>query len=142
MMEQYKIKLRNRLLFIGAIYSVFIFVAIVALLNEGSDTLHGFMIGLISSSGTILILYGIRYIQAMHNPEKLRKMQIKEEDERNVLIVQKVLSSSFSVFVLIIALATIVFAFVNRDIMFAYAYLLCAAGLVKCCLYWYYKKKL
>ncbi len=141
-MNQYKKKLYQRFFTLLAMVLVFVFVLVVTKANEDTGHLGGFMSGVVSSSGMVLIVYGIRLRKAIKNPETLKKMQIKETDERNVLIVQKVQSGSFSIFVFAIGMLTIAFAFINRDIMYSYSLLLVIACIVKLGLYWYYKRKL
>lgn len=141
-MDKFKQKLFKRLAVLGGIFASILFVYVITLIYADSNYLSGFMSGLLWSTGAVFLVYLLRYYRAIKNPDTLRKLQILEEDERNLLIAQKVQSHSFQLFVLIIAILAIVFAFIDRGKMFVLVSLLWIACIVKIGLYCYYKRKL
>lgn len=141
-MNKYKKRLFRQLLFMLGLLIVSIIVTIALITSDGNDHTSSFMIGLTSSFLVIVIMISYNYIRLSKNPDKLKQAMIKDMDERNMLIQQKVQANSFVVFVVLIAILTIILAFCNIEIMFWMAGILWLALIVKVLLYLYYKRKL
>lgn len=141
-MNQFKKKLLRQLLLVLGLLIVSLIVTIALITSEGNAHTSSFMFGLTSSFFLIVLILSFNYFKISRNPEKLKQEMIKDSDERNLLIQQKVQASSFIVFVVIIALITVVLAFYNIEIMSWMAGLLWLAIIVKVSLYIYYKRKL
>lgn len=141
-MNKYKKRLFRQLLLMLGLLIVSIVVTIALITSDGNDHTSGFMLGLTSSFLVIVIMISYNYIRLSKNPDKLKQAMIKDMDERNMLIQQKVQANSFVVFVVLIAILTIILAFCNIEIMFWMAGILWLALIVKVLLYLYYKRKL
>lgn len=71
----------------------------------------------ISSFGFAMVVMGLvrirNYRMITKNEDAIRKQQIIETDERNISIIHKAKSTAFSIYVLILGVATIVLSFLN-----------------------------
>lgn len=141
-MNQFKKKLFKQLLLMLGLLLVSSIATIVLITSGENAHSSSFMLGLSSSFLFIVLMMSFNYFKISRDPDKLKREMIKDSDERNILIQQKVQANSFTVFVVIIALITIVLAFYNIEIMYWMASLLWVAIIVKVLLYIYYKRKL
>lgn len=141
-MNQFKKKLFKQLLLMLGLLLVSSIATIVLITSGENAHSSSFMLGLSSSFLFIVLMMSFNYFKISRDPDKLKREMIKDSDERNILIQQKVQANSFTVFVVIIALITIALAFYNIEIMYWMASLLWVAIIVKVLLYIYYKRKL
>ena len=74
----------------------------------------------ISSIGIALAVGGFvrvaRHVKLMRDPEKLRKMEIAETDERNVMIWERARSMAFAVYITLAAVVMIVLYILNMEL--------------------------
>lgn len=71
----------------------------------------GFGISVLVAGGAMLI----KSILALKNPEKLRKREIEETDERNVRIMEKSMAITFRICMLLQAITSIVLAAIDNE---------------------------
>lgn len=106
---EFKKKLKKRL-YIAIVYTVLGLLMITSTFIIQTDDF-------ISSFGFALFLMGIarirNYFIITRNEETIKKREIAETDERNILIMHKAKSAAFSVYVLLSSLAVIVLSFLN-----------------------------
>ena len=102
-MEEFKKKLKNRInICVGLLFLGVAIIAIGFPLGErvsaergipqlffGHIHIHGFNAGMILGLMGVIVFYIFLYAAALRNDEKLRKIYIKETDERLLLIYQK-----------------------------------------------------
>lgn len=141
-MNQYKKKLLNQLFIIIGLSAVTIIVTVVLYLSKIHEHTFYFMCGFSASLSVITILLLINYIRVSLDPQRLKQQQIKDADERNILIEQRVQAMSFRVFSGLLATITIILAFVDSEMMLIFAGTLWLAIIVKLVLFIYYKKNL
>lgn len=141
-MNKYKKKVFYHLVLMLGITAVALVVTIALFQSDGNEHTLEFMSGFTGAVFVIAIAIFVKYIILIRNPEKLKAEAIKDADERNKLIEQNVQAMSFRVFTIIIALLTVILAFIDVDKMFMLSGVLWLALIVKFLLYVYYKRKL
>ena len=101
----YKKKLKQRL-YIGVIYIVLGVMMIVGVFASKSDN------DLISVFGFAVAMVGmariVQYLKITKNEDSIKKQEINETDERNLSIIQKAKSTTFSIYLLITCTAVII----------------------------------
>ncbi len=94
-MEQFKQKLRQRVIYICTMLIVFslIMASLMLFLNHDdthiSDFIRGFQAGIFLTVEIVLVYYTVRYSATLRNEEALKKIYIEETDERTLMIQQK-----------------------------------------------------
>lgn len=141
-MVEFKRKLRNRMIYLTAIVIFALVTSGLLMQYDLPDYTCGFFVGLNGSLSVFFILCLINYIKLMKNPDKLREEYINEDDERNQKIKEKVDSTSFKTFLLLLAGITTIMVFVDHEIATLISCLICLGGVVKLLLTVYYNKKL
>ncbi|MBE6573711.1 MAG: hypothetical protein E7652_04885 [Ruminococcaceae bacterium] len=106
----FKKKLRTRL------YNGILYILLGAVMIAGAfiiKTENDF----VSSFGFALIVVGIvrirNYIIITRSEERIRKQEIAETDERNIAIIHKARSITFSIYILLLCVAVIVLSFLK-----------------------------
>ena len=135
----YKEKLKLRL------YIAIIYIALGIMMMVGAfatKTNNSF----ISSFGFAMVIMGIvrirNYFMITRNEETIRKQQIAETDERNLLILNKAKSATFSIYILLSGTAVIILSLFNmHDIARWIAYSVCLLVVIYWIAYWVYQKK-
>ena len=100
----------------------------------------------ISSFGLVLVVIGIarirNYFIITKSEETIKKQQIAETDERNILIMHKARSATFLIYVLISAIAVIILSFLNMyNIAKWISYSVSLLIVIYWICYWVYQKK-
>jgi len=109
-MENYKVSLKKNLflaiggiaLYVAANF-VFYFFADSQTQSHLTDFLRGFHSGGVGAGLAFLTILVVKYISALGNEEKLKKMYIAQIDERKTMIIQK--SGSWCARITVVALA-------------------------------------
>ena len=135
----FKQKLKTRL------YIAVIYIALGVMMIAGTfavKTDNDF----ISSFGIALIVMGIvrirNYFMITKNEETIRKQQIAETDERNLLILNKAKSTAFTIYITLMGTAVIILSLFNmRDIAKYISYSVCLLVLIYWICYWIYQKR-
>ena len=135
----YKQKLKSRL------YIAIIYIALGIMMIVGTfaiETDNSF----ISSFGFALVIMGIvrirNYYMITKNEENIRKQQIVETDERNISIIHKAKSATFSIYITLMGTAVIILSLFNmHDIAKYIAYSVCSLVVIYWIAYWVYQKK-
>jgi hypothetical protein len=147
-MENYKVSLKKNLflaigglaLYVAANF-VFYFLAAAQTQSHVSEFLRGFHSGGVGAGLAFLTILVVRYISALGNEEKLKKMYIAQTDERKKMIIRQAGSLCAAVSIFSLALATLVAGYFNTTVFLT---LLCAElfiTLVFVSLKLYYKNK-
>lgn len=63
-----------------------------------------------------LLYYFIKNVRAIQNPKKRKKIEIELTDERNIEISTKSMAITFRINIVIQAIASIVFVFMNHEL--------------------------
>lgn len=100
----------------------------------------------ISSFGLMLAVIGIarirNYFIITKSEESIKKQQIAETDERNILIMHKARSATFFIYILISAIAVIILSFLNMyNIAKCISYSISLLIAIYWISYWIYRKK-
>lgn len=143
-MEEFRKKAKITLI----IYSVVIAVAVVmlAVLSAVSNTeelgfmegyRNGFCYGIIG----FMAVRVIQYASALKNDEKLKKLFIRETDERVRLIFEKADSASSRVITIGLGLSTIVASFYSMTVFYTLTLIILAAAFVHIAFRFYYSRK-
>lgn len=149
-MKEYRDKLKKALI----IYIIITIAAVImvvggylsaAKLDESQHAYsfaRGFQSGLFSAWAVIMIYGIVKNIQALRSEKALKKMYIKEHDERTVLVYQKAKSASFTISILSIMLAAVVAGFYNITAFLSLLGVLVLMGIVGCGAKIFFQKKL
>lgn len=149
-METFKKTLQKRIVQMGIINSfALIFIVLTGrygLVTAGSsinisDYIHGFQTGIFIGVQLVVLLTIGKYRKAMKNPQKLKELYIKENDERAKLIRDKVGGAGFFFTASCLAVAAIIAGFFNETVFFTLSATLIFFLLVKLILKKYYSKK-
>lgn len=135
----YKQKLKSRL-YIAIIYialGILMIVGVFATKSENDFT---------SSFGLAIIVAGIvrirNYFKITKNDETIKKQEIAETDERNISIMNKAKSVTFSIYILLSGTAVIILSLFNmHDIARWIAYSVCLLVVIYWITYWIIRKK-
>ncbi|GKU24221.1 hypothetical protein [Clostridium folliculivorans] len=151
-MEKFKGDLKKRLVFIILVDALAIFLIVVAgiyfnniSIAQGekvvTDMIRGFQIGIFMGAQVIVLVYIKKYIKALKDREKLRQLYIKENDEREKLIVSKFGSIGFNFCLVVIAIATIITGYFNQVVFVTLLIVALFMSFVKGSLLIYYSHK-
>lgn len=84
----------------------------------------------------------VQYIQILKNDEVMKRREIAEKDERNIMINNKAKSWAFYIYIFAAAAAEIVFAVLRMEtVMLVLAYSVCAMALIYWICYHIIKRK-
>ena len=135
----YKKKLKSRL-YIAITYIVLgvIFIASTFITKTEND--------FISSFGFAMIIVGLvrirNYCMITKDEDTIRKQQIIETDERNILIIHKAKSAAFAVYVFVLGVAVIALSFMGMHGVAKWvAYSVCLLVVIYWICYFIYQKK-
>ena len=136
----FKNKLKSRL-FIGIIYIILGIIMIIGTFIAKLDN------DFISSFGFALVIMGLVRIRNYNiitkNDETIKKQEIAETDERNISIVHKARSTTFSIYVLISCITVIILSFLKlHDIAQYISFSVLILILIYWICYFVYQKKL
>lgn len=149
-MENFKKTIQSRI----AVMSVFngVAVVLIVLANTGvfpvaggagtADFIQGFLIGVLIGLELLFVYFMARYGVMLKNEELLRKQYVKENDERNRAIRDKIGGAGFQFLSLLFLAATVVSGFFNTVVFWTLLACTFAVSLIAITLKFYYKKKL
>ena len=146
-MDKFKIKIRNRILLliillVGLITIYFILFMNQDKLPKSSKNIMSFHGGVLSSFSILLILNIFRNLIAIKNEKKLRKLYIKENDERSIMIMQKTGAVGINICIVGFAGASIIAGYFNNVIFFTLLGATIFVSLIKGLFKVYYHKNL
>ena len=135
----YKKKLKQRLYY-GVICIVLGVIMIVGVTVTKSKNEY------ISAFGFALAMVGvariIQYLKITKNEDSIKKQKINETDERNISIIQKAKSATFSIYLLISCSVVIVTALIDMpDVAKVIGYSQFVLVIVYWICYWIYRKR-
>lgn len=117
--------MKNKMKF-RLIYGVCILVIAVIVFIYGIISDNAFMSGFGTGFGFVGIFNIIKIIRIMNDKDKLKKLEIKENDERNKKIVNLSYALSFRIFIMLEAIACLVLTIMQyNDYVMIIAYILC-----------------
>ena len=136
---EFKKKLKTRL------HIAIIYIALGTLMIIGTFVIKPTN-DFISAFGFALILMGLvrirNYYIITKNEETIRKQEIAETDERNLLIMHKAKSTAFSIYLLLSCIVVIVLSIMNiHDIAQWISYSVFLLIIIYWICYWIYQKK-
>lgn len=122
-MDNYKERIRYRILFLVVLLVSLIALYLILLLNQdnllkASSEIISFHGGVLSSFSVLLILNIFRNLKAIKNESELKKLYIKENDERAIMILQKTGAVGINICIGGFAIATIVAGYFNEIAFF------------------------
>lgn len=146
-MDKFKIKIRKRitlliLLFISLISIYLILFLNQNMLSKSSNDIMYFDGGVLSSFGILLILDIFKNLRSIRDEKELKKLYIKENDERTIMIMQKTGAVGINICIIVFAGATIIAGYFNELIFFTLLGATLFVSLIKGLLKVYYYKKL
>lgn len=141
-MQLFRQKIKTRLTF-GGLYCALVLVLVGILRTFGLEENNlDFTIGFAAGIEAIVIYYMMQSIAALKSEEKLKKLYIEENDERNKLIKEKVGGSVINFVLLSLSLAMLISGFFNKIVFFTLLATVLYITVVMLVLKIYYNKKL
>ncbi len=136
----YKNKLKQRL-YIGIIYIALGVMLIVGVFSSKSNN------DFISALGFAIAIVGvariIQYLKITKNEDSIKKQKINETDERNLSIIQKAKSATFSIYLLFSCTVVIIASLFDMpDVANWFGYSQFVLVIIYWICYWIYQKKL
>lgn len=140
-MEIFKQKLRNRLIF-GGIYCAIILIFIAVVWNTGlNDSATSFTLGFGVGIEAVMIFFMVKCVKALKSEDKLKKLYIEENDERQKHLNAMVGGSGINISILFLALAMLISNYFNQTVFFTLLAVMFFVVLLKLTLKIYYNKK-
>ncbi len=141
-MEKFKKQLifRTVFLFIFVVLIAAAYIVIYVNIEEkpvSAAYSSGFCTGLLAGAA----VYAARYIPALKDEEKLKKLYVAENDERERFIREKTASGSFSLFAFILGAGIIISTLVSPETARVLGIVLGGMVLVKMIFNFYYRRK-
>lgn len=141
-MKEYKKKLIKRMVFYCIVFLLLAASLYVAEIYSGNTHSQSFVMGFLSGIGAVFIVSIIYYIRMMNTPEKLEKMFIKENDERNQEIYLKTTSTTFRIFIIALGCMSLYYAYNDYQKVHLIGNILWMGIGIYAIVYIYYRKKL
>ncbi|NLK42792.1 MAG: hypothetical protein GX300_00150 [Tissierellia bacterium] len=118
-MDNYRIKIRNRIILLLILFISMVSVYLVLFLNQdklvkSSNDIVYFHGGVLTSFGILLILNVFKNLIAMKDEKKLKKLYIEEHDERSIMIMQKTGAIGINICIVGLGFATIIAGYFNK----------------------------
>lgn len=112
-MDKFKEKIRYRILFLLITLFIFIAIYLILFLNQGnlvkpSGKIISFHGGALTSFSIILILNIYKNLKALKDEKELKRLYIRENDERAIMILQKTGAIGINICICGFAIATII----------------------------------
>lgn len=82
------------------------------------DFIQGFQTGVVLGIELVMIAYIVKYMRALKDSTALKKLYIKEHDERSGLILQSACTYTIVVTLVGLALAAVIASFINTLVFF------------------------
>lgn len=140
-MENYRQKVRNRIIYAGVYCAIVLIMTAAAKIMNLDDSATSFNLGFGFGIGAVMIFFMIKYRGALRSEDKLKKLYIEENDERQKHVDAQVGRTGINISIMSLVLAMLISNYFNRTIFFT----LLAATLfivaVKVVLSFYYNKK-
>ena len=143
-MEEFRNDLKRKLnlyALLCCLYPLFLIGSKVIFKNSG-DFAQGLVLGICMSSMIVSIYFLVRNYTVLHNEEKLKKLYIELNDERNVSISKETMKTSSKICIVVTALACIVSGFINEIVCITLSADLLISAVITVAVQMYYKKKM
>jgi len=145
-MEKYKKLLSKRVVSLSVVIGVFVILEVALLtmrdkLPAMPDFIAGFQAGVVIGVVLCGVFLLVRTILALRNEEALKKLYIKEHDERSVYVQQKSGALSFAISTVGLLIAIIISGYFNTVVFFTLLTALAFILLVRLALKLYYRTK-
>ncbi|GAA4057475.1 hypothetical protein [Amphibacillus indicireducens] len=146
-MDEFRVKVRNRMFLLTTLFVVVITIYLILLYNQSklsnslSDIID-FYGGVLMSFSILIVLNIFKNFKALKSEKKLKKLYIKENDERTIMIMRKTGGIGINICIFGFAIATIIAGFFNETIFFTLLAATLYVALVKVLFKVYYHKKL
>lgn len=146
-MDKFKTKIRNRILLLIILFISLIAVYLVLFLNQDklpkdSNNIVNFHGGVLTSFGILLVFNIFTNLKAMKDENELKRLYIKENDERSIMIMQKTGAIGINICIVGFAAATIIAGYFNELIFFTLLGATLFVSLIKGLFKVYYHKNL
>ena len=146
-MDRYKKKVQNTVIcliviFISLVGSYFFLLLNQEKLSQVPSRIMSFNAGALCSIGFLLMLDILRYLKALKNEKELKKLYIKENDERTIMIMQKTGAIGINMCIIGLGFAAIIAGFFNEVVFFTLLGTTLFTALVKGLFKVYYHKNL
>lgn len=147
-MENFRVELKKRILVVPIASAVIILVTVLGIIykaegsNEGvSDFISGFHFGFTIGILGVSIVLAIKYAIALRDEEKLRKLYIKETDERTLYIQSQIGGAGINIIIAGLAIGTVIAGYMNEVAFFTLLGAVFFTGAVKITLKVFYNHK-
>ena len=147
-MENYKKKINRRIVWLG------ITVAIIALIQLAlmflsqteriiniPDFIEGYQLGFFASIELVIVVTIVKQRTALKNEEALKKLYIKEHDERTIYILQRSGSTGYYLIVIGLAIGVIIAGYFSRTVFVTLIGALLFVCVINVVLKLYYRNK-
>lgn len=123
-MEKFKEKIRIRTIYMSIIVICIAIVNFVLIINENNlpeipEFAKGFQEGVFTGLELCLIFFLTINVVAIKNEQEMKKLYIKENDERTIMIKQKSGAIGIEICSIGLAFATVVAGFFNQIVFFS-----------------------
>ncbi len=142
-MENYKKSLKTKnfwmILIIIFIFAIYLILLINKKFIDEYDL--GFSLGVFTGLSVEILFFITRNLLTLRNEDKLRRLYIKEHDERSLMIKQKTGSIGIQICMIGLGIASLVSIFFDKTVFYSLFAALFFIAIVKAILKIYYMKK-
>lgn len=141
-MENYKRKVKNRLIFAGIYCAIILILIAVAMIDSLNDSATAFNLGFGIGIELVVIFFMGKYFGALKSDDKLKKLYVEENDERRKHIDSKIGSTGINITILFIVTAMLIFNYFNQTVFITLLAVTLFIVTVKIVLKLYYNNKI
>lgn len=140
-MVSYKKELQNRLIFAGIYCAIVLIFSVVIIFNNINDIATAFTLGFAFGIEAVVIVFMVKYRNALKSEDTLKKLYIEENDERRKHVNSMVGGIGINICLLVFALAMLISNYFNKTVFFTLLAATLFIALLKIVLVTYYNKK-
>ena len=140
--ENFRTALWKRLAFDIVYFIAIIATTVVAIIIQTDSIEVSYALGFGTGIGAVMIFFLIKYIGALRNDDKLKKLMIEENDERTAFIDSKAGSKAINAVIMLLALAMLIANFFDKTVFFTLLAATLGTALTKMVIGVYYSRKI
>lgn len=146
-MDKFKKRVKRRIIGLMAILISLIGIYLILFVNKDKisympEEIMSFNSGVLFSIGILLLIEIFKNYRSMKTEKELKKLYIKENDERRIMIMQKTGAIGINICILTFGFATMIAGFFNQIVFFTLLGTTLFTAIVKGMFKVYYYKKI
>ena len=143
-MEEFRKSIEKKLKFYTLLCCLYpsVLIAAKAIFKNAGDFAQGLVFGACSGAMVVSVYFLARNYAVLHDEEKLKKLYIELNDERNIAISKETMRTSSVICIVVTGLAVIISGFISEIVCITLCADLLLGVIITPCVQLYYKKKM